>query len=281
MKNLLSIIVLVLFIMSCGGGGDSSSGPVIAEQSDYFDGTIYHRFYRYEEGVGYATSTDGINFVKYAGNPVIKGPYVFPVLVYDDILYLIVRNHSTGEYGLYDVSIYTKPSFIRIVLTGDYCNMAVSVVDGVWNALIEGHDGDYFFLMSSIMDSDGVFRSFTGFRGDAGNPTLEYIPERNAILALYGADYRATGVWRIRSGVYNIATKTWKDMGVILSKTGVHLADPDLGIGNNTKPLLISIGYAQNSVATYKFAGTKMDLYDAIVNGDPIVMEDLGVTMLP
>ena len=127
MKKVLSLMVVILLAMSCGGGGDSSSGPVIAEQSDYFDGTTYHRFYRYEEGVGYATSTDGINFDKYKGNPVIKGNYVFPVLVHDETLYLIVRNHSTGEYGLYDVSVYTSPSFIRTILTGDYCNMAVSV----------------------------------------------------------------------------------------------------------------------------------------------------------
>lgn len=277
LRPLCTQFLLILLLISCGGGGSApATGPHIAEQTDYFDGTTYHRFYRYTGlKIGYATSNDGINFDPYAGNPVLEGG-AYPVLVDDEgSIYLIVRDMAKGKYNLYDVSVPTRPAFVRTVLVGDYCNLAVSVVDGVWHALIEGHDGDYFFLMSSIME-DGEFRSFLPVFGDAGNPTLSYIPERNAILALYGADYKATGVWRVRAAIMPLGGD-WQDMGVVISKAGIHIADPDLGIGESS-PLIITVGSGQNAVSTYLFSGSKLELYDAIISGH-VEMEELGVMM--
>ncbi len=268
--------LLILILLSCGDASDPPSGPMAGEQADYFDGVTYHRFYRYTGlKIGYATSTDGIRFTPYAGNPIMEHS-AYPVLAEDGYtLYLIVRDMQTGEYGLYDVTTPTKPLFVRTILRGDYCNVAVSVVDGVWHALIEGHDSDYFFLMYSVME-DGEFRSFLPVLGDAGNPTLSYIPERNAILAFYGADYRGTGTWRIRAAVFDF--KTWTDKGVVISRPGVHIADPDLGTGRESRPLIITVGVSQAVIDTYLFYGSKLDLYDFIVSGS-FAFESLGVTM--
>lgn len=270
----LGYTILILLLIACGGGGDPAPGPHVAEQTDYYDGVTYHRYFRYEGGkIGYATSTDGIHFDRY---PDSLMPGIFPVLVQDDTLYLIVKQGA--EYNLYDVSVPTVPAFVRTILRGDYCNMAVAVVDGVWHALIEGHDDDYFFLMYSVME-DGMFHSFLPVRGDAGNPTLAHIPERNAILALYGADYKATGVWRVRAAVMPLGG-AWNETGLVITKHGIHLADPDLGTGVESIPLILTMGHGQNAVSTYLFSGSKLALYDAIITGY-VELEEIGVTMEP
>lgn len=143
--------------------------------------------------------------------------------------------------------------------------------------LVEGKSGETFHLRYTWADfPDLDFNANLGppIINDAGNPYLTYIPERDAILALYGADYSATGLWRVRAAVYK---GTWQVKGFVLS-AGTHIADPDLGVGVEPFPLILTVGYAQNAVSTYLFLGSKLDLYDAIISGH-VELEDLGVTM--
>lgn len=70
---------------------------------------------------------------------------------------------------------------------------------------------------------------------------------------------------------------TWTVRGFRLSGP-THLADPDLGIGVESG--LMTVGYGQDSIKTYRYSGTKDDLFDAVVAGH-VELEDLGVTMRP
>ncbi len=282
-KELLVILLAFLSIWtSCGGGSDPAPGPHVAEQTDYFDGVTYHRFYRYTGALlGYASSLDGITFEKYRGNPIMEDSH-FPYQVeYEGNRYLIVQHRANGcGFYLYDVNVPTSPRVLnggRPILEGGYFNVGVAVVGDRWHMLVEGKSGETFHLRYTWADfPDLNFNANLGpvIINDAGNPYLTYIPERDAILALYGADYSGTGLWRVRAAVYK---GTWEVKGFVLS-AGTHIADPDLGIGVEPCPLILTVGYAQSAVSTYLFSGSKLDLYDAIISGH-VELEDLGVTM--
>jgi hypothetical protein len=268
-------------IFACCCKNDDPEGPLIAEHSTYYDGITYHRYYRYTGlKLGYATSIDGIHFDKYPGNPIMNDA-AYPVLVQDGSnRYLIVRQHSSGKYYLYDVSTPTHPTIAndgKPILIGDYCNIVAVVVGRRWHMLVEGHVSDYFFLMYSWADFPDL--DFAANLGpvvipDAGNPAMAYIPERQAILSLYGADYRATGVWRVRAATFDF--NSWTVQRFVLARTSIHMADPDLGIGIEPNPFIITVGTNQNAISTYYFRGSKLDLYDAIVAGQVELEEAPG-----
>lgn len=272
-------IILILFI-SCGGGGNhdapvsTAPEPHIAEQSDYYDGVMWHRYFRYDNNkIGYATSIDGLKFDRYP-DMIFNG--VFPVLVEDgEDVYLLVR--QSDEYNLYDIEVKKKPAFIKTILKGDYFNVGVAVKDGRWHMLAEGKTGDSFHLRYSWADwPDLDFEANMGpvLIPTSGNPCLRYIPERNAILALYG-DHTG-GYWKIKAATFDMTS--WTVRGFTLASAGIHLSDPDLGVGVEPSPLILTIGSNQNAVSTYLFSGSKLELYDAIIAGS-VEMEDLGVTM--
>lgn len=285
LRSLCTHLLLLLLLLSCGGGSDPAPGPHIAEQTDYFDGVTYHRFYRYTGALlGYASSLDGVHFDKYAGNPIMEDSH-FPYQVeYKGDRYLIVQHRTGGTaFYLYDVNVPTAPRVLnsgRPVLEGGFFNVGVAVVGDRWHMLVEGKSGETFHLRYTWADwPDLDFNANLGppIINDAGNPYLTYIPERDAILALYGADYSATGLWMVRAAVMPLGG-AWEDRGVFLAVPGVHMADPDLGLGVESSPLILTMGHGQNAVSTYLFSGSKLALYDAIISGH-VELEEIGVTM--
>ena len=64
-------------VLSGGSPGEWDESGVIATGT-LFDGTTYHMWYSALDsltGIGYATSTEGINWTKYVANPVLEpGP---------------------------------------------------------------------------------------------------------------------------------------------------------------------------------------------------------------
>ena len=286
-KTVTHLLLALLLLLSCGGGGsDPAPGPHVAEQTDYFDGVTYHRFYRYTGNkLGYASSLDGITFEPYSGNPIMEDS-LFPYQVeYEGNHYLIVQHRTGGcAYYLYDVNVPTAPRILnggRPILTGGFFNVGVAIKGDRWHMLVEGKSGETFHLRYTWADfPDMDFNSNLGppIINDAGNPCLTYIPERDAILALYGADYSGTGTWRVRAAVYDFTA--WTVKGFTLASAGTHIADPDLGVGIEPSPLILTAGSSQNAVSTYRFEGSKLDLYDAIVAGR-VELEAVGVTMNP
>lgn len=274
MKKVLLIVVLVV-LFGCGGE-EAPSGPVVAEQSDWFDG-VHHRFYRYTGNrLGYATSLDGLSFEPYGGNPLMEDS-LFPYQVeYEGNRYLIVQHRSGGSaYYLYDVNVPTSPRVLnggRPILVGEFFNVGVAVKGDRWHMLVEGKSGEVFHLRYTWADfPDLDFNANLGpvVIDDAGNPFLAYIPERDAILAFYGSDY-GSGKWVVRAATYDFSE--WRKAGFVLSEK-THLADPDFSI-------FLTCGYGQDSVSTYRFDGDKLALYDAVVAGH-VELECLGVTMRP
>lgn len=272
------VIWLVLLLVGCGGG--EAVSPHVAEQTDYFDGVAYHRYYRYTGAkLGYATSLDGVHFDPYPGNPIMEDSH-FPYQVeYEGRRYLLVQ-HRRSAFYLYDVTVPAEPKVVnggRAVLEGDFFNVGVAVVGSRWHMLVEGKSGEVFHLRYTWADfPDLDFNENLGpvVFGDSGNPYLTYIPERGVILALFGGDYSSTGHWRIRAGVWD---GSWKSLGFAMSDGG-HLADPDLGVGVESG--LMTCGINQDSVSTYRYDGGKVGLYDSILGGH-VEFESLGVTMRP
>ncbi len=266
------LIVLILFQFISCGGSDDEVGPHVAEQTDFYDGVTFHRFYRYTGSLlGYATSLDGVHFEKYSGNPLIDN-CAFPCQVmYEGNRYLILQRNGNSYY-LYDVNVPSSPRVLnngQPILQGAFFNVGVTVKGNRWHMLVEGKTGETFHLSYTWADyPDLDFNKNLGtvVIHDAGNPYLAYIPDRDAILAVYGADYSATGVWRVRAAVFDFSS--WSVQSFILTKTGVHIADPDLGVGAEPNPLILTVGSNQNAVSTYFFRGSKLNFYDAIVAGN-------------
>jgi len=245
-------------------------GPHVAEQTDHYDGVTYHRFYRYTGYLlGHATSHHGVRFDKDNDNPIMENS-LFPYQVeHEGNRYLILRHGNA--YYLYDVNVPTSPGVLndgKPILQGEYFNVGVAVKGSRWHMLVEGKADETFHLRYTWADfPDLDFNINLGpvVINDAGNPYLAYIPERDAILALYGADYRATGLWRVRAATFDFTSWTVRDF--FLAKAGVHIADPDLGVGVEPYPLIFTVGSNQDSISTYYFRGSKLDFYDAIVAG--------------
>lgn len=288
---IIAIILVIIFIAGCGGGDDEKNWRyvkwecLIAEQSDHFDGKVYHRFYRGSSSqVGYSASTDGVYYVKEPLNPIFEDS-VFPVMVLDgDTRYLIVQHRKNGAaHYLYDVTDPIKPVIAnggKPILVGDFYNVGVAIVGGRWHMLAEGKSDDTFHLRYSYADFPDLDfnKNLSGIViNDAGNPCLNYIPEKNEILAIYGADYRATDVWRVRAATFNFST--WNVLPVenfVIAKPGIHMADPSIPVGIETDRMIISVGFDQVSVSTYYFNGKKLDLYNAIMAGNVVLEEDPG-----
>jgi hypothetical protein len=251
----------------------------VAEQTDYYDGVTFHRYFRYTgHKLGYASSLDGVNFDSYKGNPIMEDS-LFPYLVEDgNNRYLIVQ-HRKGEsaYYLYDVSVPTAPKILNggnPILRGEFFNVGAIVVDSRWHMLVEGKSGETFHLRYTWADSHDLdFNANLGppIINDAGNPYLTYIPEKKSILALYGADYSSTGKWNVRAAVYDF--DKWSIQGFKLIGS-VHIADPDMGIGVEHNPIIITVGTNQDAVSTYFFQGNKLEFYNAIITGH-VELEEL------
>lgn len=271
-------------ILACGGG-ESFQEPanLKAEQCDYKDPEgITHRYFR---GPGntiyYATSKNGLDFEVYP-YPVIKNA-LFPVLVFDqEILYLVVKNRAENKYNLFDVSEKTNPVFIKTILQGNYFNVAFAVIGDRWHSLIESKAGETFYLLQSYSDWPELDFN-TNLSGnvinDAGNPTMKviWIDNTPVILALFGADYKETGVWRIKAATL-VPGGSWQVHGVVFAKTGVHEADPDFGVGEESYPMRITVGDGQDAIRTLEFNGTPRDLLNAILD-EYVEFNDLGVRM--
>jgi hypothetical protein len=277
-------VLLVAVLLGCGGGSESPQAvspvapivePVVghvAEQSDYYDGVLWHRYFRYESGkIGYATSVDGLKFDRYP-DPIMDG--LFPVLVEDGPnVYLLVNQGSS--YNLFDIAVKTKPAFVKMVLYGDHFNVSAAVREGRWHMLVEVKDGKRVHLKYAWSDWPLDFKLGEVVFADCGNPVLRYIPERDAILAFFGRD---TGPWTVGAATFDF--KAWTLRGFVLAQAGVEIADPDLSVGVEPSPLMLTVGSYQNSVDTYLFKGSRTDLYDGIVKGS-VELEFMGTTMRP
>jgi len=278
---------------------DPWEGDILCEQNDFYYNGEYISWYRAgpsgdRYNVGYETSSDGITWTPYSGNPILNqtetdGPFSFPYVVqYGDCFYMFVANGNPAtDIYLYNVTNHTDPQIMNggnPVYTNsstssdwDYgiFNPSVSIDDtGTWHMLLEGQSSDEIFRMgytySNLTELNWSAHRSTNYVIDtAGNPYLTYVPERNALLAIHG-DISGS-YWKIVTSYAYLSddltqSSSWhRGQGFEIAESGVHIADPNLVENfNSTYPMMISYNYAQKDTYQAYLNENKLQFFDII-----------------
>lgn len=286
---------------------DPWEGSLLHETSDFYHNGEYIRWYGANSApykIGFANSSDGVNWNEYSGNPILGDYEDRQYVVKDDLdhFYMFVKDESDGNLYLYNVTDYTNP----IILNGgspvythstttsdwDYqiYNPAVEIVNDVWHMILEGHALTGYFKIgyaysnltemdwSAHRTSSAVITDPEGF--NAGNPYLVHVPERNALLTVYGEtmspDWGIVGGWASLSDDLTSSSSWHRSDNLLIKETGKHIADPHMITNfNSTFPLMMSYGYTQNVIYQVYFALSLTEFYDRLVGvvyGSPMYM---------
>lgn len=109
-----------------------------------------------------------------------------------------------------------------------------------------------------------------------GNPYIEVIPDRDAILVLAGSvNTKGRTLWQIMANYASITADlsdpaSWTESPYFeVLYVGMHTADPDLVVLPASKTYGLLMGYMYNQASSYQcyFDMTLNELYDAIVSG--------------
>ena len=182
-------------VLSGGSPGEWDSSGVIATGT-IFDGTTYHIWYSTLdslEGIGYATSSDGVNWTKHAANPVLEPG---PEGAWDDISpggpsVILVNSTYHMWYSVFDginalIGYATSPD--GFTWSKDASNPVIEPgPDGAWD--------DEGVLSSGVIYEDGIYHMwYDGWDGantriglatssdgfnwtkSAGNPVMDVGP---------------------------------------------------------------------------------------------------------
>lgn len=116
-------------------------------------------------------------------------------------------------------------------------NAAIAVVEGVWHLLIEAksstsnfHVGYGKSTLAAGPDFGAWMSSGPVLPDSSGNPCLISVPERHAVMAIYGD--LSGGHWVLRARTADISydltqAASWVEApGFLVSAEGVHLSDP-------------------------------------------------------
>jgi hypothetical protein len=276
---------------------------------NYTEATLYVRWYRGHTGpptkIGFANSTNGVTWVKYENNPILglsgaSGGYAYPMVVRDpgtDRFYMFVQNLTTGYMYLYNVTSWKSPVLMNSgkpvykpsanIVDWDYSieNPAVAIVGGTWHLIMEGKpQGDTFRIGYAYSNLTEL--NWTAHRSsykviytnkDVGNPFLCYVPERNALLALYGNTTIANQYWHITGSYASLSddltlASSWHQVSTsrfLIQDASVHDADPSMMTDfNSTYPIMISYTSHQEYVYQQYCSLTLKQFYDACVYGN-------------
>jgi hypothetical protein len=276
---------------------------IVMEQSDFNTGSGYISWFRGDQGtdgqtgIGYATSTDGITWTPYADNPILANHWVFPYVVnYNSRYYLFAKN--TTDNNLYLFNLTTNHTFPSVMNGGkpvyyhssnatdwdfQIFNPGIAVANGVWYMLLEGLTATGFqigYSYSTLADmnwtthrsSSNVIYS-AGYGLQNGNPYLLYIPERNALLTLYGNN---SGTWTVRAAYAYLSTDlaTSSNWNVVpssifnISRPGIDLCDPSiLTPFSSAYPLSIAYGWNQSEIGQSYYSGSALQFLDDLAAG--------------
>lgn len=126
-----------------------------------------------------------------------------------------------------------------------------------------------------------------------GNPYIEVIPDRDAILVLAGSvNTKGRTLWQIMANYASITADlsdptSWTESPYFeVLYAGMHTADPDLVVLPASKTYGLLMGFMYNQASSYQvyFDMTLTELYDAIVAGNPAkpvdIIKDLNLRYL-
>jgi len=273
---------------------DAWEALAIVEQSDFNYGGEYISWYRSNtsgnQAVGFENSTDGITWNPDSGNPIISSTALYVYVVQDGDCFYLFKNTDSNGYGsiyLYNVTDHTNPVimnggnpvYTRSSTTTDWdwriFNPGVSIdSDGVWHMLLEGQSNAGVFRLgyaySNLTEMNwSKHRSSSYVINTAGNPYLKYVPDRNALLALYG-DISGS-YWKVISSCANLSddlslSASWySSLNFEIAHSGIHTADPHAMFNfNATYPTMISYNYNQASIYQTYSALALNEFYDVI-----------------
>ena len=157
-------------------------------------------------------------------------------------------------------------------------NPAIEIVNGTWYMVLEGKtDSSSFHTGYAYSDLNelnwSAHRSMNYIIDNSGNPFLQYVPDRNALLDISGDI--STGTWRITCW-YTSLSDTLSDSSswlacsnFMLSQSGIHLADPTMIVTNGTKTHNIIFQYGYDQASIYQaYSDLSLDaFYDTVTTG--------------
>jgi len=230
----------------------------------YFEGYFYCATHIVDQGPLYMyASTDGVTWgILNAGNPVMSagaGIYAHfwnPCIAMDedgDTMHFVIEAGVAADQS--DVGLGYSHGSLAELLASD--------VSGT-------------FSFESNLSAELIIPG-------GGNPFIQAIPERDAILILAGNINVIDEWWRIRAHYASTAA----DLSLAASWTmspyfkveyeGMHTADPDLIALPASKTYGLLMGYMYNQSSSYQlyFDMTLLELYDAIVAGNRMLPVDV------
>lgn len=248
-----------------GDGGDGGTNPTLTgtwikkgqvltdsqginEPSVIYDGGVFKMWYRlgWDQGsIGYATSSDGLTWTKYSGNPVLTsnnphGPYVFK---YDGTYYMYATD-SWGPVYLYTSSngqSWTAYSGNPVLTLGNASawdghalgNVCVWVENGQWKMIYEASGSEWNLGLAT--SSDG--KTWTK---NSGNPVLidgggpDVIKQGSTYYMWFHAGQLPTQIYLATST--NLVTWSSRSLIVPISESweASQTADPEVCIAGST-----------------------------------------------
>lgn len=275
---------------------DPWEGAEVNEFSNFHYGGEYISWYRGNHGgtyeTGFENSTDGITWTGYSGNPILTTPQVYSYVVNDSGRFYLFNNHDptangNGDMYMYNVTDYTNPVimnggnpvYTRSSTSSDWdykiFNPGITIDgNGTWHMLLEGQSSTSGFRIgyaySNLSEMNwSKHRSSSYVIDTSGNPDLEYVPDRNALMSVHG-DISGSR-WTIVASYANLSddltsSANWHaSQNFLISASGIHLADPSLMYNfNATHPTMLSYNYNQASIYQCYYTSTLNEFYDGI-----------------
>jgi len=278
------------------------SNPILAnavEESLIMDGGQMDNWYRDTSNVNadiyyaYATNSLCDNWViGNGGLPVLTGHSGGFVFKLGSIYYMSVVKESAGSVYLYsstDKITWTvgnsgNPIVTKSAVAADWNftlhNTAIAVVGSTWHLLVEGKNGIGGNFTTRYSSStlaagpqfDAGMSGASVFPGATGNAYLVSVPDRSALLALYGN--LDSGTWIIKGATALTSSDltqaaSWVNapgFGV-MSVPSIHITDPTLAF-TASKPFQCMIGYNYDQISGYHDYGqfTLNQFYDLITS---------------
>lgn len=250
----------------------SPSNPILSPSVAWEETAVYEPNVIYDSGwkmwygggwgnpaIGYATSSDGITWTKYASNPVlgqggsgIAGPALRNTVLKVGATYYL---YYADANPLGNIKVATSADGIAWTVQGTalannaatwatgFQNTAVTILNGVWYMLVDGYNGTTFELAYAT-SADGL--TFT--LGNSGNQisSLQVAaggtygsPELLRLGGVWHAWYLAVnGTGNLPTDIYhatssNLVAWTRSPTGPVLTHTGIspevdQVADPDV-----------------------------------------------------
>ncbi len=292
-------------------------GGYATEVSYLLDGNQLNAWYRdtTNNNLYYAYSTDPLNNVwtiGNGGNPITVGSnlsyfnYVFKV---GSTYYMAISGNDSNLY-LYastDKVTWTAQNGGSPILTHSSTatdwyyhtyNPAIAVNGSTWYLLIEGKSNtssyqtgfSYGTFSGGNINFNTNLSATAVITGSAGNPDLIYVPDRNALLTLYGSLNNtgiSNGTWEVRASTASLSNNlglaaSWiPSPSFALIDQDVHLTDPELVFNTGNYFLWKTLlGYNYNQSTGYQAYGqTTLDqLYDVVASTGTNIVTNLSLT---